>query len=179
MDVDEAALLEELVYRRGGDAPDAEDGVEEVRARAQVLYRAQELYAVALLLKGIVGRGGALDLDGARLELEGLLGLGREHQLAADYERRADVLAGYLVVVRESRALEHDLKVPVRGAVVERDEAEVLHVAYRAGPAADGDLAAGKAGRVGINGGNPLAFHGMIPPGGRRTGLKFSLQYQG
>ena len=106
-----------------------------------------------------------------RLELKGLLGLRRQHQLAADNERRADVLAGNLVVVLERRALEHDLQVPVRGAVVEGDEAEVLHVAYRAGPAADGYLAAGKAGRVGVYGGYPLAFHGMIPPGGRASRL--------
>ena len=178
VDVDEAALLEELVYRRGGDAPDAEDGGEEVRARPEVLYRAQELHAVALLLQRVVGRGRALDLDGVRLELEGLLGLRREHELAADYERRADVLAGDLVVVGEARALEHDLQVAVRRAVVERDEAEVLHVAYGAGPAADGYLAAGKAGRVGVNGGNPLAFHGKIPPGGpgAEPDFKFSLQ---
>ena len=134
MDIDEAALLEELVYRGRGDAADAEHGGEEVGARPEVLDGAQELHAVALLLQRVVRRGRALDLDGVRLELKGLLGLGREHELASDNKRRADVLAGYLVVVGEARALEHDLKVGVRRAVVELDEAEILHVADGALP---------------------------------------------
>ena len=168
MDIDEAALLEELVYRGRGDAPDAEHGGEEVGARPKVLYRAQELHAVALLLQRVVRRGHALDLDGVRLELKGLLGLGRENELASDYKRRADVLAGYLIVVGEAGALEHDLKVGVRRAVVELDKPEVLHVADGARPAADRYLAAGKARRVGKNSGYPLAFHVKIPPGAPR-----------
>ena len=101
-----------------------------------------------------------------RLELEGLLGLRRENELAADYEGRADVLAGDLVIVGQALTLEHDLQIAVSRAVIERDEAEILHVAYGPGPAADGYLAAGKTGSVGVNGGNPLSFHGKIPPGG-------------
>ena len=48
------------------------------------------------------------DLDGVRLELEGLLCLRRENELAADYEGRADVLAGDLVIVGQALTLEHD-----------------------------------------------------------------------
>ena len=59
--IDEAALLEEAVDGRRCDGADAEDGTEEVRARAQVLLRAQELDGGALLLQRIAGVGDALD----------------------------------------------------------------------------------------------------------------------
>ena len=173
VDVDKAALLEELMNRGGGHASHTENCGEEVSARPEVLYGAQELHAVALLLQRVVGRGYALNLDGVRLELKGLLGLGSEHQLAVDNERRADVLAGYLVVVFEVRAFEHYLKVGVRRAVIEFYEAEILHVADGTCPAADRNLAAGKARRVGKNSGDPLTFHAKIPPGAPPTSERF------
>ena len=112
--------------------------VAKLGARAQVLNRTQELHAVALFLQRIVRRGRALDRDAVGLELERLLGVRREHELAVHDERRADVLAGDLVVIFELAALEHDLQALEAAAVVELDKAEILHVADRARPAADG-----------------------------------------
>ena len=75
--IDEAALLEEGVDGEGGHGAHAEHGAEQVGAGAQVLDGAQELDGVALLLQRVVGGRGTLDLDGKRLELEGLLSAGR------------------------------------------------------------------------------------------------------
>ena len=138
VDVGEAAALEELMHREGRSGAHAEGRVEEVRARAEMLDGAQELDAVALLLQGIVRRGRTLDRDLGRLELKRLLGLGREHDLADDDERRADVLGGDLLIVGENVRVHDDLQVAEAGAVVELDEAEGLEVADGLGPAADG-----------------------------------------
>ena len=138
VDVGEAAALEELMHREGRGGAHAEGRVEKVRARAEMLDGAQELDAVALLLQGIVRRGRPLDRDLGRLELKRLLGLGREHDLADDDERRADVLGGDLLIVGENVRVHNDLQVAEAGAVVELDEAEGLEVADGLGPAADG-----------------------------------------
>mgnify|MGYP001646557849 CR=1 FL=1 len=138
VDVGEAAALKELMHREGRGGAHAEGRVEKVRARAEMLDGAQELDAVALLLQGIVRRGRALDRDLGRLELKRLLGLGREHDLADDDERRADVLGGDLLIVGENVRVHDDLQVAEAGAVVELDEAEGLEVADGLGPAADG-----------------------------------------
>ena len=58
VDIHEVPLLEELVNGVGGQAADAEYGLEHIGAGAQVGHGAQELHAVALLLQGIVGGGG-------------------------------------------------------------------------------------------------------------------------
>ena len=64
VDVEEAALLEELVDGERERIAHAEDGAERVRARAQVGDLAQELHGVPLLLQGVGGRiGGAVDVD--------------------------------------------------------------------------------------------------------------------
>ena len=91
MDVDEVALLEELVDGVGDEAADAEDGLEGVRARTQMRHGAQILHRMALGLDGIIRGGRALDEDLARLQLKRLLGLGRQDQRAGDDDGRADV----------------------------------------------------------------------------------------
>ena len=150
LDVDEAAVLEERVHRLRGHAADAERRAEEVRARTQMLDRAQELHAVALFLQRIVRRGHALDRDAVGLELKRLLGIRREHELAVHDERRADVLAGDLVVIFELAALEHDLQALEAAAVVELDKAR---------PAADGQGLAAEGLRGCIDAGDALSFH--------------------
>ena len=159
LDVDKTAVLEERVHRLRGHAADAERRAEEVRARAQVLDRAQKLHAVALFLQRIVRCGRALDRHAVGLELERLLGVRCEHELAVHDERRADVLAGDLVVIFELAALEHDLQALEAAAVVELDKAEILHVADRARPAADGQGLAAEGLRRGIDAGDVLSFH--------------------
>ena len=114
-----------------------------------MLYRAQKFNAVALFLKWVVGGGHALDLDMSRLQLEGLLRVGGEHELAPYDECRADVLVRYLVVIFKLLALENDLKALEAGAVVELNKAEVFHIADGACPAAYGYLFSAEALRVG------------------------------
>ena len=163
VDVDKAALLEKLVHGLRRDAADAERGVEEVRARAQMLDRAQELHAVALFLQRIIRRGDALDLNVRGLELKRLLGLGRQREDALDDKGGADVLLCHLVVICELLALHDDLQALDRAAVVELDEAEVFHVPRGAGPAADGNELAVEGLRVGENAGNALSLHSGLP----------------
>ena len=159
VDVDEVALLEEAVDGRGGHGADAKHSAEEVRARAEVLLGAKELDRGALLLERVVGGAGALDGDGLRGELEGLLGVGRELDGARADERRVAGTTRDLVIVGEGFAVHDDLEVLEAAAVVERDEAEVLHVADGLGPAGDGDGLAAKLLHVAIELDNLGAIH--------------------
>ena len=139
VDVDEVALLEEAVDGGGGHGADAEHGAEQVRARAQVLLGAQELHRGALLLQRVVRGARALNRDGLGGELEGLLGVGRELERARADER---VVAGEvrdLVVTGERLTVHDDLQVAEAAAVVECNEAKVLHVADGLDPAGNGD----------------------------------------
>ena len=157
--IDEAALLEERVHRLRRHAAHAERRAEEIRARTQMLDRAQEFHTVALFLQRIIRRGRALERDAVGLELERLLGVRREHELTVHDERRADVLAGDVVVIVELAALEHDLQALEAAAVVELDKAEILHVADRARPAADGQGLAAEGLRRRVDAGDVLSFH--------------------
>ena len=163
VDIDKAAVLEELVYRRRRDAADAEHGGEQVGPGPQVLDGAQEFHAVALFLQRVVRRGDALHRDLRGLELKGLLGLGREHELALYNKSRADVLVRDLVVIGQIPPVEHDLQALVAGAVVKLDEAEILHVPDCPDPAADRYLTVGERGCVGINSRDPLPLHMARP----------------
>ena len=156
--IHKAALFEEFMHGLRRHAADAERRVEEVRARAQMLDRAQELHAVAFFLQRIVRRGDALYRDLGGLELKRLLGLGRQDEDALDDEGGADVLARDLVIIGELLALHDDLQAFDRAAVVELDEAEVFHVARRARPAADGQFPAVKGLRIGKNTGDTLFY---------------------
>ena len=159
LDIDKAAALEELVHGVGRDGADAERRGEEVRPRAQMLDRAQELHAVALFLQGIVGGGLALHLDGDGLDLERLLGLGRQHDGALHDEGGADILRGNLLIILQLVGGHDHLQIPEAGAVVQLDKAEGLEVADRAGPAADDNLLAGERFAVGKNRCDSCAFH--------------------
>ena len=165
VDVHKAALLEELVDGEGGHAANAEDGAEEVGAAAQVLLGAQELAGLALLLHGVVGGGGALHHVGLGLQLKRLRTVGRELEHALEGERRSHGLRDDVVVdgVAEVLAVDDYLQVLEAAAVVERDEAEVLHVADGTNPSGDGDGLAAELGGVGIQAGDGLAVHGTSP----------------
>ena len=132
----------------GGDAAHAERRGEQIRARPEMLDRAQILDAVALFLQRVVRRGNALDRDGLRLELERLGSVRREDERALGNERRADVLADDLVVIGYLLTLENDLHSLEGAAVVQLEKAEILHIADRARPAADGDVRSVKRGGV-------------------------------
>ena len=142
--VDEAALLEEAVDDEGRHAAHAKDRAEEVGAAAQVLLGAEELAGLTLLLHGVVRRGGALDRDGLRLQLEGLRAVRRKLERTAHDERRTHVLRDDSLVglVSKALAIDNDLQVLEAAAVVQGDKAKVLHVADGAHPARHGKLGA-------------------------------------
>ena len=102
----------------GGHGAHAEGRGEQVRPGAQVGHRAQELHAVALLLQGILRGGGAFHFNGIGLDLQGLLGLGGQDDLAVDDEGSAHVLLGDLLVVFQGGFLEDDLDALEAAAVV-------------------------------------------------------------
>ena len=139
VDVDKALLLEEAVDSGSCDRADAEHGAEQVGARAQVLLGAQELDGCALLLQRVIRCARALDLDGGGRKLEGLGRIGGQLDGAGADECSRDVLMGDLVVVVERLAVHDDLQVAEAAAVVERNEAKVLHVADGLDPAGNGD----------------------------------------
>ena len=92
MDVEEAALLEEVVDGEGQRVAHAGDGAEGVGARPQVGHLAQTLEGDALLLQRILGRlAEAQHLDGRGLDLDGLLrALATPTSLPVDDDRAAE-----------------------------------------------------------------------------------------
>ena len=164
VDVDEAALLEEAVDGERRDAAHAEHRAEQVGAAAQVLLGAQELAGLALLLHGVVRLRRALDHDGLGLELERLRAVRRERELAGDDEGGANGEGRDLLVVGELLSVHDDLQVLEAAAVVQHDEAEVLHVANRADPAGHGDRLVPKLVHVRIELRDPGAVHLRDPP---------------
>ena len=151
VDIDEAPLLEELVDGVGRHAPHPEGGGEQVGPGTQVLDGPQELHAVALLLQGIVGGGGALHQDGGGLQLQRLLGLRSQLHRAGDDEGGAHVLPGDLFVIIQGGGLHDHLQVFEAGTVIQFDEAKALQVADGAHPSANGKLLAVKFGGIGKN----------------------------
>ena len=147
----------------GRRAAHPEGGGEQVRPGPQVGDGTQVLHAVALLLQGVVRGGDPLHLNRRGLHLQGLLGLGGEHQRAGDDEGRAHVLGGDVLIVVQGIGVHHHLQVPEAGAVVELDEPEGLHVPDGAGPAAHGDGLAVQPGGVGVEGSNFDSFHIVSP----------------
>ena len=136
MDIDEAALLEELVDGVSDDAAHAEDGLEGVRSRAQMRKRPQKLHRVALGLNRKIGSRRALDRNFARLNFKRLLGV-RCHDQRTGYDHGgADVQLRDLLKVCELRA-EDNLHLRKIRAVGEVDEAEIFAGAQIAHPAAD------------------------------------------
>ena len=117
---------------------------------AQVLLGAQELDGRALLLQRVVGCRDALDRDLGRGELEGLRRFRGEFELAGAHERGGDVLMRDLVVVGERLAVHDDLQVAEAAAVVQGDEAEVLHITDGLDPAGNGHGLAAEGFGVGV-----------------------------
>ena len=136
VDIDEAALLEELVDGVGDDAAHAEDGLEGVRSRAQMRKCPQKLHGVALGLDREIGGRRALNRNFARLNFKRLLGIRRHDQRTGYDHSGADVQLRDLLKVCELRA-EDNLHLRKIRAVGEVDEAEILAGAQIAHPAAD------------------------------------------
>ena len=149
VDVDKAPVLEEAVDGVGRHAAHPEHGGEQVGPGPQVLDGPQVLHGVALLLERVVGSG----------DLQGLLGLGRQHHGAHHRQGGPHVLGGDLLVVGEDIGVHDHLEVLEAGPVVELDEAEGLHVPDGPGPAADGDGLAAQGFTVGEDRRDFCSFH--------------------
>jgi len=139
VDVNETAVLEELVHGVCGHASHAECGGKQIRAGAQMLDGAQILHAVALLLQGVVRGGRALHSDAVGLQLKGLGRVGGDCQRAVADKGGANVLLCYLVVIIQKVPVHDHLQGFEAGAVVQFNKSEIFHVADSTRPAADGD----------------------------------------
>ena len=147
VDIDEAALLEELVDGVSDDAAHAEHGLEGVGSDTQMRKCPQKLHGVALRLDREIGGRRALNRNFARLNFKRLLSIRRHDQRTGYDHGGADVQLRDLLKVCELRA-EDNLYLRKIRAVGEVDEAEILAGAQIAHPAADLDGLAVKALRV-------------------------------
>ena len=139
MDVQEAALLKELVDREGKRVAHAEDGAEGIRAPAQVADLAQELEAVALLLQRVLRWIRRPEhAHRLRLELDRLLGVRGCDELAVDLDAGSGRHQRELAV-GDLAGLDHDLQVLEAAVVAQLDEMDALAVAPSLDPAARGD----------------------------------------
>ena len=95
VDIDEVTLLEEAVNGVGRQGADAEHGLEGVCPRAQMGNGPQVFHACgAWAARGSPAWQGPSTATLLRLDLKGLLGVGRQDELARHDERRADVQLG-------------------------------------------------------------------------------------
>ena len=120
---------------------------EKVGSRAKVCYLTQKFKAVLLLLEGVIGGGSAFHDHRLCLQLEGLLGVRGEHQLAGDDEGGADVLAGHFVVIGQGLFQDY-LEVLEAAAVIEGQKAQVFHGTDGSRPTGHGDGLATESGLV-------------------------------
>ena len=161
--VHKAALGKEPMDALGRNRTHSKRRAKGIGAGAQVLDGAQKLHAVALFLQGIIGGGGALHGDLLRMDLKGLLGLGGQQQVAGNNKRRADILAGNLIIIGQFIFLKHHLQIAEVAAVVQLDEAKGLAGAQGAHPAANSDRLRGVALRLRKQCFDLYSFHGSYP----------------
>ena len=159
VDIHKAPALEELMHGIGRRAANPEGSGKQIGPGTQMLDGPQEFHAVALFLQGIVGGGPALHGDLGSPQLQGLLGLRRQHHGAPDDQGRAHVLSRDFLIIMQFIGAHDHLQIAEAGAVVELDEAEGLHIPDGAGPAAHGDLLAAQLLLVGKDGCDFHAIH--------------------
>ncbi len=127
MHIGEAPLMEELMDGKRRLTADTERRVEGVGAGAQVGHGAQIVHAHLLFL----------------------LGIGGQHQGAGDLKAGVQAALGDLGIIGQFIRLENDLHRLIAAAVRQRNKADILRIAHRFGPAADGDFGTvGGGGRV-------------------------------
>ena len=137
--IDKIALLEEFMDSVRCQRTHTKGRLKHIGARTQMRDRAQKLYAVALFLKRIVGRGTTLHRHLIRLDLKRLLCLRRRDQRALYNDCRADIQpADFRKVVH--LIVEYDLQRLKKGAVMKHKEPKGLGIAHAAHPSAHGDL---------------------------------------
>ncbi|MPM10171.1 hypothetical protein SDC9_56496 [bioreactor metagenome] len=138
VDVDEPALLEELVNSRGHNGAHAERRLKGVCPRAEMLNGAQVFERMALFLQRVIAGASAFEHDFVCVDFERLRRVRRNHELAFD----RNCAAGRQPVAKISIvALEHDLDGRKAAPVGQFDKAEGFPLAHGAHPAAYADLA--------------------------------------
>ncbi len=148
MSVDKPALIKELVDGVSCHRTDAEHRCERVGAGPQMGDRPQIFQTVPLFLQRIGRIRRALQLDFIRVDFQWLFGIGGEHHLSGDDNRSAHIIFGDFLEVVDFGILKNHLKILKIRAVVKLDEAELLGIAQRAHPTADGHLAVRQLRRV-------------------------------
>ncbi len=161
--IDEAVLLEELVDGVSSHTADTERRVKGVGTGAQGGHGAQVLHAHLLFLQGVlIGRAVAQDLHAVGVQLKGLLGLRGEHDAAHNAQAAVQAGVDHLLIVCQLAGFQHHLQGLEAAAVRQGDEADVLGVTDVLGPAADGDHRA--VGRGVLVQRNDLStFHSVSP----------------
>ena len=147
MDIHEVPLLEELVDSHGCQAADPEHSLEGVGSGTKMGDGAQELHAVALGLQWEIAGGGTLYGDLLGLNLEGLLGIGGQHQRTPDDQSSTDVDLGDLLKVGHGVIINHLNRGEI-STVIQGNEAKLLAAPAVANPAAHGNLLIGILFRV-------------------------------
>ena len=142
MQVDEAALLKELVDRTGDLVADAKHGAEGVRPRPQVGDGAEELHRVAFFLQRIVRRH-AVDVDRARPSLRTSGPCRANRRARRSLGRGAGLQRLDFGFVAGQRGVDDALDRVDRGAVVDFEERSPLLMPSRPQPAVDDRLPAG------------------------------------
>ena len=138
MHIDKPVLLEELVNRGCDHRTHAKRRLKGVRARTQMLNRAQVLQRVPLLLQRIVRGAGALEYDLVCVDFKRLRSIRRHDQLAGNRDGTA---RGKPVAQISIVALKNDLNGCKAGSIGEFDKAEGFSLASSAYPAAHFDCA--------------------------------------
>ena len=126
MEVDKALVVEVLVDRISHIVADAEDCTKGIGPRTEVSHLSQELKGVLLLLQGIrIGICRTVDLDSISLYLYGLPLALTLDQLAiyGETSTGGDLLEQLLI---DLTLVGNDLEVMHRGAIIHRNESDIL-----------------------------------------------------
>ena len=158
MGVDKAVLLEELVNGVSCHAAHPEGRRKGVGAGAQMGHGAQKFNRVAFFLQRILGAADTQHPNFVGVHLKGLLGARGQHHPAGHLQAGAHTGLGDLPVVVQLGRFEHDLQRLEAAAVRQFDEADVLGIAHRSGPAAHGDNRAVRRG-LAVELANLRSFH--------------------
>ena len=134
MDINEPALLEELMDGEGEPAAHAKDRAEEIRARAQMRDLAQELRRVPLFLERIRVVRGADDFDFIGHDFPALSFALRSDQRAPNRNGSPGNQTLNLRIIRQ-RVLRDDLEIAQARAIVQLDEGKILRITPRPDPA--------------------------------------------
>jgi hypothetical protein len=127
---------------------------------------------VALFLQRIVGRGRTLNLNGTRLDLKGLLIVGRQLENTVNNDSRAHVKLTDLGKVLDVLLLKNDLYALMAATVIEINKAEILTRSYTSDPTAERYLAAGVSLHILMKASDQISLHIKTPHCAKRKKIQ-------